>query len=88
MFTPDSKWRLIGFEEQEFEVSEAIPSLAFLKKTGMQALTLDDMWGRVELEGRLNVKINDTAYTAKFFNLRKRALLLYSMVEPEFQQQQ
>lgn len=54
----------------------------------MQALTLDDMWGRVELEGRLNVKINDTAYTAKFFNLRKRALLLYSMVEPEFQQQQ
>lgn len=37
------------------------------------------------MEGRLNIKINDTSYNPAFFNLRKRGIFFYSINESEGQ---
>ena len=39
----------------------------------------------LEMEGRLNVKINDTAYAPMQFNLRRRAITFYPIAEAETQ---
>lgn len=85
LFTTNSDWRLVGFEEQEMDELPAVPSNACIRKKGMSGNDLDAVWGAVELEGRLNAKLNETAYTPMHFNLRRRGLFLYSAAEPDRQ---
>lgn len=56
-----------------------IPSRACMKKTGMEGKEFNNAWGAVELEGRLNIKINDTIYHPYHFNLRNKAILFYQI---------
>jgi hypothetical protein len=49
IFTTESNWKLIGFEEQDFELSDIIPSVGFMKKKGIQGEEINKIWGKVEL---------------------------------------
>ena len=57
MFTTNN-WKLVGFEVKEYKVPQMVPSNAFLKKQDHNGQQFDDMWGRVELEGRVNIKLH------------------------------
>ena len=81
MFTSQSDWKLIGFEGSEYPILEEVPSNAYLKKKVMPSTNIDTMWGSLQAEGKLSGKLNDTSYTSMHYNLRKRALFLYTNFE-------
>lgn len=85
LFTQNSGWKLVAFEEEPRELPEGVPSNACIKKRGMSAQAYEAEWGPLLLEGRLNVKFTETGYTPMSFNLRRRAIFFYQMVEPERQ---
>ena len=84
-FTQNSGWKMVGFEQMDIAPLKAIPSAACIRVTGQGGEEVQEYWGRLEMEGRLHVKINDTAYAPMQFNLRRRAITFYPIAEAETQ---
>ena len=45
MFSPQSDWKLIAFEESNPPEPLSVPSGAFLKKKGSSSAPIDNIWG-------------------------------------------
>lgn len=54
----------------------------------MSGNNFDEIWGHVSSEGRLNVKTNEVSYTSMSYNLRRRAIFFYPLVEVERQEKE
>lgn len=88
LFTSSSGWKLIAFEEERLNPPDPVPSNAFIKKRGLSGAGFDDIWGVVILEGRLNVKFTEVAYTPMIYNLRRRAIFFYNIGDVEKQERE
>ena len=57
-----------------------------MKQNGIRGDVFDNYWGPVDMEGRMGIKLGETGYSVKHYNLRKRCITFYPLPTQSNQQ--
>jgi hypothetical protein len=49
LFSANTSWKLVGFQDLEYDLPMNIPSKAYMKQKGMEGKEFSDVWGAVQL---------------------------------------